>query len=99
MIRAQHAEFGVARLHTALELLEAPLVDRAKRLDVHRQSPFYRLAGRKTPRIRTAVARFAAAAALPLSYGGVISASACSKARRWSSENSTNVTRSTSGFA
>jgi hypothetical protein len=35
-------------------------------------------------------------AALPLSYGGVISSSASSKARRWSSEKSTNVTRSIS---
>ena len=35
VVGAEDAELGVARLHAALELLEAPLVDRAERLDVH----------------------------------------------------------------
>ncbi len=40
MVGAEHAEVGVARLHASLELLEAPLVDGAKGLDLHRASPF-----------------------------------------------------------
>ena len=38
VVGAEDAERGVARLHAALELLEAALVDRAEGLDVHRTS-------------------------------------------------------------
>ena len=36
MVGAEHAVLGVAGLHAALKLLEAALVDRTERLDVHR---------------------------------------------------------------
>jgi hypothetical protein len=36
MIGAQDAEPGVTGIHASLQLLEAPIIDRAERLDVHR---------------------------------------------------------------
>src|ERR671925_523605 len=35
VVGAEHAELGVARLHAPLQLLQAPLVDGAERLDAH----------------------------------------------------------------
>ena len=35
VVGAEHAELGVTRLHASLQLLQAPLVDRAKCLDLH----------------------------------------------------------------
>ena len=56
VVGAEHAVLGVAGVHAALELLEAPLVDVAERLDVHCSNPPLWLSFRQdTGRIRTAV--------------------------------------------
>jgi hypothetical protein len=41
MIGAEDAELGVARLHAALELLQASLVHCAEGLDLHRSSTIH----------------------------------------------------------
>ncbi len=50
MVGAEDAELGVARAHAALELLEAALVDRPERLDLHFSILLFRLLnGKETP--------------------------------------------------
>jgi hypothetical protein len=55
MVGAEHAERGVARLHAALELLHAPLVDGAECLDRAHLVPRFILA--TTPSARASSLR------------------------------------------
>ena len=68
MVRAEHAELGVARLHASLQLVEAPLVDGTEGLDLHRASPSIVVA-RDTGRTRTAIDALCRRVPRPFGHG------------------------------